>query len=98
VDLEMVLEEVPTGKDPLGGLLGAYKIQHQNQAKYIQSSVFYSMSFSNCSSMISLSLRKISEFSFKYLYFYFFLLFQPASLAFASIAPSSQLSRLLGSK
>jgi hypothetical protein len=79
-------------------VLGAYKIQHQNQAKYVQLSVFYSMSFSDCSPMISLSLRKISEFSFKYLYLYSLLLFQPASLAFASVAPSSRLSRLLGSK
>jgi hypothetical protein len=79
-------------------LLGAYKIQHQNQAKYVQSFVFYSKSFSDWSPMILLSLRKISKFSFKYLYLYSLLLFQPAFLAFASVAPSSRLSQLLGPK
>jgi hypothetical protein len=79
-------------------VMRAYKIQHQNQVKYVQSFVFHSMSFSDWSSMISLCLRKISEFSFKYLYFYSLLLFQTAFIAFASIATSSQLSRLLGSK
>jgi hypothetical protein len=93
-DLKIDLED--GAAPPL--VLGAYKIQHQNQAKYVQSSVFYSMSFSDCSFMISLLLRKISEFSFRSLYFYSLLLFQPAPLAFASVAPSSRLSQLLGSK
>jgi hypothetical protein len=78
--------------------LRAYKIQHQNQAKYAPSFVFHSKSFSDWSPIITLFLRKILEFSVKYLYFYSVLFFQPAFPAFASIAPSSQLSQLLGPK
>jgi hypothetical protein len=51
-------------------LLGAYMIQHQNQAKYVQSFVFHSKFFSDWSPMITLFLRKIMKISVKYLYFY----------------------------